>query len=337
MNLSIIHQNTNDREEWLRQLADIITTPEELFFLLSLPIKTLNYPSNIKKTFPLRVPRSFVARMEKKNSDDPLFKQVMLMNEEEVLTAGYSTDPLEEKSYSSSHLLHKYKNRVLLITKNSCAINCRYCFRRHFPYQEHQGNKEYWQKAIDYIAAHSELNEVILSGGDPLMAKDHELDWLISKIEAITHIKTLRIHSRLAVVIPSRITDALVKRFEDSSLNIVLVTHINHANEIDSTVKYSMMKLKKSGVTLLNQSVLLKGINDNTQTLITLSLTLFEAGILPYYLHLLDKVQGTAHFYVSSENAKQMMREMATQVSGYLLPKLAREMSGEKSKKLIHY
>ncbi|MGB2079370.1 MAG: KamA family radical SAM protein, partial [Vibrio sp.] len=203
---------------------------------------------------------------------------------------------------------------------------------RHFPYQDNKGNKQTWQQSLDYIAKHPQIDEVILSGGDPLMAKDHELEWLITKIQAIAHIKTLRIHSRLPVVIPSRITDSLCQILQQTRLNVVFVSHINHANEIDQSLRTHFAKLKSHGVTLLNQSVLLKGVNDDVDALKNLSESLFDAGILPYYLHVLDKVQGAAHFYVDDDKARQLIRQLLTQVSGYLVPTLAREVGGEASK-----
>ena len=219
-----------------------------------------------------------------------------------------------------------------MLVKGGCAVNCRYCFRRHFPYAENQGNKRNWQAALDYVSAHPELDEIIFSGGDPLMAKDHELDWLLTQLEAIPHIKRLRIHSRLPIVIPARITDTLVSRFANSSLQILLVNHINHANEIDDAFRHAMGQLRRVGVTLLNQSVLLRGVNDNAQTLADLSNALFDAGVMPYYLHVLDKVQGAAHFLVSDDEAREIMRELLTLISGYMVPKLAREIGGEPSK-----
>lgn len=185
--------------------------------------------------------------------------------------ASYSTDLLEEQHSVVPGLLHKYRNRALLLVKGGCAVNCRYCFRRHFPYAENQGNKRNWQVALDYITAHPELDEIIFSGGDPLMAKDHELDWLLTQLEAIPHIKRLRIHSRLPIVIPARITEGLVERFARSSLQILLVNHINHANEVDETFRQAMSSLRAAGITLLNQSVLLRGVNDNAQTPLTLA------------------------------------------------------------------
>lgn len=329
----IVTLNTPSREDWLSQLADVITSPDELLHLLDLDKhENLLAGREAKRLFPLRVPRAFVARMEKGNPDDPLLKQTLTLQDEFVTAPGFSTDPLEEQNSVVPGLLHKYMNRALLLVKGGCAVNCRYCFRRHFPYADNQGNKRNWQAALDYIAAHPELDEIIFSGGDPLMAKDRELDWLIDQLEAIPHIKRLRIHSRLPIVIPARITDALVARFERASLQILLVNHINHANEIDDAFRQAMGKLRRAGVTLLNQSVLLRGINDNAQVLANLSNALFDAGVMPYYLHVLDKVQGAAHFMVSDDEARAIVRELLTLVSGYMVPKLAREIGGEPSK-----
>ncbi len=329
----IVTLNTPIREDWLQQLADVITEPDELLQLLALDTHAeLAAGSDARKLFALRVPRAFAQRMKKGDPQDPLLLQVITDRQEFTITPGYSDDPLDEQSNVVPGLLHKYKNRALLLVKGGCAVNCRYCFRRYFPYQNNQGNKRNWQRAIDYINQHPELDEIIFSGGDPLMAKDHELDALIAELEAIPHLKRLRIHSRLPVVIPTRITETLCQRLACSRLQILLVTHINHAQEIDNAVCQGMQRLKRAGVTLLNQSVLLRGINDNAQTLAVLSNALFDAGILPYYLHVLDKVQGAAHFYVSDDDARRIVRELLTLVSGYLVPKLAREIGGEPSK-----
>ncbi|WP_288217437.1 EF-P beta-lysylation protein EpmB, partial [uncultured Citrobacter sp.] len=311
----------------------VVTDPDELLHLLNIDAdEKLLAGRDARRLFALRVPRAFIARMEKGNPDDPLLRQVLTSQEEFVAAPGYSTDPLEEQHSVVPGLLHKYRNRALLLVKGGCAVNCRYCFRRHFPYAENQGNKRNWQVALDYITAHPELDEIIFSGGDPLMAKDHELDWLLTQLEAIPHIKRLRIHSRLPIVIPARITEGLVERFARSSLQILLVNHINHANEVDETFRQAMSSLRAAGVTLLNQSVLLRGVNDNAQTLANLSNALFDAGVMPYYLHVLDKVQGAAHFMVSDDKARHIMRELLTLVSGYMVPKLAREIGGEPSK-----
>ena len=330
---NIVTLNTPSREDWLQQLTEVVTEPDELLKLLDLEhLPALQAGAGARRLFPLRVPRAFIRKMEKGNPQDPLLLQVITQQEEFISTPGYSTDPLEEQQSAVPGLLHKYRNRALLLVKGGCAVNCRYCFRRHFPYQDNQGNKRNWQAALDYIRQHPELDEIIFSGGDPLMAKDHELDWLISELETIPHILRLRIHSRLPVVIPDRITPELCQRLSRTRLQVIMVTHINHANEIDLTLTEAMARLKRAGVMLLNQGVLLKGINDNAATLAALSNALFNAGILPYYLHVLDKVQGAAHFYVSDEQARKIMRELLTMISGYLVPRLAREIGGEPSK-----
>ena len=329
----IVTLNTPSREDWLTQLADVVTSPDELLHLLNVDADAnLLAGRDAKRLFALRVPRAFIARMEPGNPNDPLLRQVLTSKEEFINAPGFSTDPLEEQHSVVPGLLHKYSNRALLLVKGGCAVNCRYCFRRHFPYAENQGNKRNWQQALEYISAHPQLDEIIFSGGDPLMAKDHELDWLLTQLESIPHIKRLRIHSRLPIVIPARITDTLVARIAASSLQVLLVNHVNHANEIDAAFRTSMRKLRMAGVTLLNQSVLLRGVNDNANTLADLSNALFDAGVMPYYLHVLDKVQGAAHFMVSDEEARAIVRELLTLVSGYLVPKLAREIGGEPSK-----
>ncbi|WP_392558509.1 EF-P beta-lysylation protein EpmB [Orbus mooreae] len=336
----IIQQNyvQPNKEAWIYDLANVVTDLKVLLSLLSIEFSEPS-PAILaaKKQFPLRVPRSFISRMEQGNPQDPLLRQILCDAQEMDIVDGYSSDPLAEQNNSIPSLLHKYHNRALLITKTNCAINCRYCFRRHFPYSDNQGNKANLSQALDYIAKHDELNEIILSGGDPLMAKDHELNWLIEALEKIPHIERLRIHTRLAVVIPNRITDTLCQLLANSRLDVVLVTHINHPNEIDQSVVDAMQKLKQHQVTLLNQSVLLKTINDDAKTLAQLSNKLFKAGVLPYYLHVLDKVQGAAHFFVDDKIAQSLMRELASQVSGYLVPKLAREIGGEKNKRLLPY
>lgn len=319
-------------QNWLKQLTNAISDPEKLLHYLDIDPTPWLEGANAKHLFPMRVPIDFVERMEKGNPNDPLLRQVLPLQQEFESTPGFIADPLNEQHNAIPGLLHKYRNRVLLILKGGCAVNCRYCFRRHFPYEDNKGNKSVWANSLDYIKQHPELDEVILSGGDPLMAKDHELSWLIKQIEGINHIITLRIHSRLPVMIPSRITPELVNLFQTSSLNIVFVTHINHANEIYPPLKQAMQTLRQSGVTLLNQGVLLKGVNDSITAQVNLSKALFDAGILPYYLHLLDHVDGAAHYLVSDDEAKQIMAGVIEAISGYLVPKLTREISGRTSK-----
>ena len=334
----IIQQNIEqpNKDEWIFELANVVTDIKKLYRCLNLDPEAISLPMlQARKQFPLRVPMAFINRMKKGDSQDPLLLQVLCDEKELINVAGFSEDPLEEQNNTIPGLLHKYHNRALLMIKTACAINCRYCFRRHFPYHDNQGTKKNLGAALEYIASHPELDEIILSGGDPLMAKDHEMAFLITELEKIPHIKRLRIHSRLAVVIPNRITSELCRLFAKTRLQIVLVTHINHPNEIDDNVTNAIKCLKEHQVTVLNQSVLLKKVNDDADVLACLSNKLFSIGILPYYIHLLDKVQGAAHFLVDDDNAKQIMRQLAKNVSGYLVPKLAREIGGEKSKRVI--
>jgi L-lysine 2,3-aminomutase len=335
----IIQKNVeqpNNKDEWIFDLANVVTDIKKLYLYLNLDPEVISLPMlQARKQFPLRVPLAFISRMKKGDSQDPLLRQVLCDEQELINVPGFSQDPLDEQNNDVPGLLHKYHNRALLMTKTACAINCRYCFRRHFPYSDNQSNKKNITAALKYIADHSELDEIILSGGDPLMAKDHEIAFLIAELEKIPHITRLRIHSRLAVVIPNRITSELCRLFVKTRLQIILVTHINHPNEIDESVSCAIKRLRKSDVTVLNQSVLLKDINDNADVLGDLSNKLFSIGILPYYIHLLDKVQGAAHFLVDDDSAKQIMRQLASKVSGYLVPKLAREVGGEKSKRVL--
>lgn len=334
----ITRKASSVEQNWLTELSNAISDPKLLLKKLEIPLS--QWPTNAngetcfaaKQQFAQRVPNSFVDLMEKGNIHDPLLRQVLPITEELEVHPGYSSDPLEEQDNNQPGLLHKYKNRALLIVKGGCAVNCRYCFRRHFPYSENKGNKTVWQQSLDYIANHNELNEVILSGGDPLMAKDHELAWLIEKIEQIPHIKRLRIHTRLPVVIPSRITNSLCSSLQSCQLKVVLVSHINHVNELGDDLVVALDKLRAANVTLLNQAVLLKGVNDTVTAQIALNEKLFDTGVQPYYLHMLDKVQGAAHFYVSEERAKQIMTQVMAQSSGYMVPKLTREIAGKESK-----
>ncbi|MCW8997010.1 MAG: EF-P beta-lysylation protein EpmB [Psychromonas sp.] len=321
---------------WQKELANAIKNPLQLLQILDIKPETVPLSSSARKNFPMLVPRPFVAKMQKGDIHDPLLKQVLAIDDEELISEGYSLDPLQEHESAVPGLLHKYKSRVLLILKSGCAVNCRYCFRRHFPYQNNNINKKRLQEIISYIAGHPEVNEVILSGGDPLLSKDDFLEYVVKCLEQLPQLTRLRIHSRLPVVIPSRITNKLCKILEESRFKVVFVFHINHANEIDLPFSEASSKLQQAGVQLLNQGVLLKGINDNSQALIELSERLFSAGILPYYLFLLDKVQGAQHFDLEEKQAQQLMKEISQELPGYLVPKLSREIAGQKSKTIIN-
>ncbi|MEM8564309.1 MAG: EF-P beta-lysylation protein EpmB, partial [Pseudomonadota bacterium] len=324
------------RENWQSQLRNVIKSSDELFRRLDLKRQDLDFRSDEIAGFELRVPEAFVNRMQRGDATDPLLLQVMLQQHEAQDVSGYSMDPVGEtgEANPTTGLIHKYHGRVLLVVTSGCAIHCRYCFRRHFPYNENRNSRHQWRDALRYIAKDKEITEVILSGGDPLMASDSFLHDLVSQIDAIPHVKRLRIHSRLPIVIPDRVTGSLIEALTRPNLQTIMVVHSNHANEIDSTVDDAMKRLARAGITLLNQSVLLANINDQAKALIALSERLFYTGVLPYYLHLLDKVQGAAHFAVAEARALSLHREITQALPGYLVPKLVREIAGEKSKTL---
>jgi len=325
-----------DEKSWQKSLRDVITDPEQLLKLLDIAPDEYLQHFKARKLFPVRVPLSFINRMKKGDFEDPLLKQVMPLSKEFLVTDGYSDDPLNEHDTVAEGLLHKYKNRVLMIVKSACAINCRYCFRRHFPYQDNSPNKQRWQSALDYISAHDEISEVIFSGGDPLMANDDHLAWLIDKVEQIPHISRLRIHSRLPVVMPNRITSKLVTLLKNSRLKATMVLHINHPNEINDELREALEPLREARIPLFNQSVLLRGVNDDADVLIKLSEYLFDAGIQPYYLHLFDAVQGAAHFDVTEADAVAIVKNMLANLPGFLMPKLVREIAGQTNKTPIN-
>lgn len=284
-------------------------------------------------SFPLRVTEGFKHRINPGDERDPLLRQILPLAEEDQDRPGFSIDPLAESANQPvPGLLHKYHGRVLLVVTGACAIHCRYCFRRHFPYAESNPAGKLWQEALDYIAGDHSVSEVILSGGDPLTLTDDRLSGLAQALAAIPHIKRLRIHTRIPIVLPERIVDTLVDWLTGTRLKPVMVVHVNHANELDASVVPAIDKLKHAHIPLLNQSVLLKGVNDSAEALATLSERLFELGILPYYLHMLDPVKGTAHFEVDESRAKLIMQGLRELLPGYLVPKLVREIAGHPGK-----
>ncbi|WP_448549079.1 EF-P beta-lysylation protein EpmB [Thalassotalea fusca] len=317
---------------WQKELANVVTNPEELLQLVDICPEKYRQHFDARKLFPVRVPRPFITRMKKGDINDPLLKQVMPHSDEFIDTPGYFTDPLEEHDTVAEGLLHKYRHRVLMIVKSGCAVNCRYCFRRHFPYADNSPNKARWQSALDYITNNEDINEVIFSGGDPLMASDEHLTWLVNQLEKIPHVTRLRIHSRLPVVIPQRITMALTELLKNSRLKSVVVFHINHVNEIDDNFVAALEPLRRARIPLLNQSVLLKGVNNCPNVLAQLSEKLFDNGIQPYYLHLCDAVQRAAHFDIPESEAIATVKEMMAILPGFLMPKAVREIGGEANK-----
>ncbi|EED36078.1 lysine 2,3-aminomutase YodO family protein [Luminiphilus syltensis NOR5-1B] len=283
--------------------------------------------------FPVRAPQSFIDRMRPGDPNDPLLRQVLAVSAEQQHVPGYVEDPLQERDANPTPgIVHKYQGRLLLMPTAACAVHCRYCFRRHFPYADNRLDEGALDRAMDYLASQPEVTEVILSGGDPLILDDAALGRLIDRLESLGHLSRLRIHSRLPVVLPDRLTEALAERLDASRLSTSLVLHGNHPAEIDAGLTERLQRWRPASLTLLNQSVLLAGVNDDPAVLIALSERLFEAGVLPYYLHLLDPVAGVGHFAVADEQALAIYRQMAAKLPGYLLPKLARELPDLPSK-----
>ncbi|WP_250461609.1 EF-P beta-lysylation protein EpmB [Microbulbifer litoralis] len=322
-----------DSRRWQDEMADLVTDPTELLALLGLDRAQLPAALGASDAFALRIPRPFLSRIRPGDPRDPLLLQVLPGAPELEVSPGYSADPLAEgEANPVPGVVHKYRGRLLLIAAGQCAVNCRYCFRRQFPYGDNHLNRAQLRAALDYIRAQADLREVILSGGDPLVLNDRQLARLVDELAAIPQLDKLRIHSRLPIVAPSRITDTLLGWLTGSRLKPVLVLHCNHANEIDSAVRAALQKLRAAGVTLLNQAVLLKGVNDSAVALEDLSEALFDAGVLPYYLHQLDRVQGAAHFEVDDAWALALVEQIRQRLPGYLVPKLVREIPGERSK-----
>lgn len=322
---------------WQEVLSDMVTDPQELLDILNLDRQQTGLSLEALSDFPLRVPRPYLSRIEVGNPQDPLLLQVLPNTKENDHYPGFATDPLGENAANPKPgLLHKYQGRVLLIPTSSCAIHCRYCFRRHFPYESNRLNKKQWQDSLQYIADDPSIQEVILSGGDPLTMSDKHLKWLIDALNDIPHLRRLRIHTRLPIMIPQRINTELCHLLAQQRLQTILVLHSNHAQEFDNEVDAACLRLKKADVHLLNQSVLLKGINDSSAVLVDLSERLLQAGVLPYYLHLLDKVEGAGHFNITEKSALKLMQDCQKQLPGYLLPRLVREIAGQASKTLIN-
>lgn len=322
-----------DSPGWQEQLTASIRHPKELFDYLELDETQLSEALAAHGDFQVRVPHAYLSRIRKGDPDDPLLRQILPVAEELLVVPGYSKDPLtEQQANPVPGLIHKYHGRLLLIVSPNCAINCRYCFRRHFPYQENRPARPEWQNALDYIAGDESISEVIYSGGDPLATGDNQLQWLTEQIAGIRHVKRLRVHTRLPVVIPDRITDSCLQWLTGTRLQTSMVIHSNHPNELDESVGASLLALKAAGITVLNQSVLLAGVNDDSDTLARLSERLFEFGCLPYYLHQLDKISGAAHFAVSDETARELHCQLLARLPGYLVPKLVREVPKATSK-----
>ena len=321
---------TLENSPWQRELARAIKHPAELLAAVGLSVDDIPGGISLDQPFPQRVPRGYVAQMRRGDPTDPLLLQVLPRQLESALQPGYRLDPVgDQDAAARPGLLHKYNGRVLLITTGACPVHCRYCFRRHFPYSENRPDDRHWSAAIDYIAANPAINEVILSGGDPLSLSTRRLTEMTNALRGIPHLRRLRIHSRMPVVLPERIDTEFLQWLSGLPWQTVLVTHCNHANELSTDVRHALNELRKIHVTLLNQTVLLKAVNDSVSTLYNLSEALFAAGVMPYYLHLLDRVQGAAHFDVAEPTAHVLMDGLRHRLPGFLVPQLVRETAGK--------
>jgi len=324
-------------ENWQRSLQEAKLTVSELLAQLQLRSESMNALHHMQD-FPLRVTQSYVRRIEASNPNDPLLRQILPVADELLAIPGYTHDPLQEKQANPvPGVLHKYHGRVLLTVTGACAIHCRYCFRRSFPYQENNPGKKGWERVFEYIQNDPSIREVILSGGDPLSVPDEHLAFLLGSLKQLPHLKRIRIHSRMPIVLPERITPSLLSILENLTLPVVMVIHCNHAQEINDEVQAVLINLHRACHSVLNQAVLLRGVNDTVDALVSLSNALFETQVQPYYLHLLDPVKGAHHFDVSQDKAIALMSDISKQLPGYLVPKLVKEVPGAAGKNVIGY
>ncbi|MER2178430.1 MAG: EF-P beta-lysylation protein EpmB [Stenotrophomonas maltophilia] len=321
---------------WQQRWREAIRDPRELLRQLGLDPVELGVSDEAAGQFAVRVPQGFAARMRHGDRHDPLLRQVLPITDELKIVPGFSLDAVGDgAAKKATGVIQKYRGRALLVTTGSCAINCRYCFRRHFDYGTENAAREGWRDAVDAIAQDPDIDEVILSGGDPLSLATHKLVELTQALRQIPHLRRLRIHSRLPVVLPERVDDDLVQWLGSLPWPVAFVIHANHANEFDASVDAAMARLREAGATLLNQAVLLRGVNDSIEALQALSERSFAAGVLPYYLYQVDRVEGVAHFEVDDDTAKDLHAQLTARLSGYLVPKLVREISGDSSKRPV--
>lgn len=321
---------------WQQALRQAVREPAELLQLLGLESVALQVSSQAAAQFPLRVPRGFIARMRHGDAHDPLLRQVLPLDAELRVLPGFGLDAVgDAAARSATGVIQKYDGRALLVATGSCAIHCRYCFRRHFPYGEETAARDHWAQAIARIGADDTIDEVILSGGDPLSLSTPKLAELTDALATVPHLKRLRIHSRLPLVLPERVDAALLQWLSALPWPVTVVVHANHANEFDARVDAALAALRGAGALLLNQAVLLRGVNDSVQALADLSTRGLAAGVLPYYLHQLDRVQGVAHFEVDDATALALHAQLAARLSGYLVPRLVREIPGDTGKRAL--
>lgn len=329
----MITRTPGSRQDWRQSIRKSIRQIEPLIDALDASSSSVSASQQAHEQFSTLVPMHWLDRVDRSDPDDPLLRQVLPVADETRVVPGYSTDPVGDASARrNGGIVHKYHGRALLIATGACAINCRYCFRRHYPYSKHNASRDQWSAAMAYLTANKDISELILSGGDPLMLSTERLAPLLEQLATLKHIRSLRIHTRIPVALPDRVDDALTELLSQWQQRLVIVIHSNHANELDQQVADSLDRLRRAGGRLFNQAVLLKGVNDQWPLLAALSHRLFDLGVQPYYLNLLDRAAGTAHFDVDQETAVQIMRQLMTHLPGYLVPKLVREQAGERYK-----
>lgn len=310
---------------WQEAMRAAVRDPHELCRRLDLP-DTFEAAA---KDFPLFVPPDYLAKIEPRNPRDPLLRQVLPVSEELDVREGFTRDPVADlHAQPLAGLIHKYNGRALLITTGACAIHCRYCFRRHFPYSEAPRSIGAWQPALQHIECDRSIEEVILSGGDPLTVVDSQLAELVAALADIPHLRRLRVHTRLPIVIPERVTTELLDVLSASRLTSVMVVHANHPRELEGEVARSLARLVDAGTPTLNQAVLLRGVNDDADTLVELSSRLVDLRVMPYYLNQLDRVSGAAHFEVPIERGRELIAEMRTRLPGYAVPRYVQDNGG---------
>ena len=328
-----LQQTPTPPARWQQLWRYAVRDPAELLALVGLPRLAARVSADATAQFPLRVPRGFVARMRPGDPNDPLLRQVLPLDDEDRPAPGYGLDAVGDLAASGgTGVIHKYRGRVLLVATGSCAVHCRYCFRRHYPYAEQTAAAGQWREALDYLAADTGVSEVLLSGGDPLSLATPKLAEFTRALAGLPHVRRLRLHTRLPIVLPERVDEELLAWLSALPQQVVVVVHANHANEIDAPVAAALDRLRGAGAHLLNQAVLLRGVNDSVAALAELSEALFAAGTLPYYLHQLDRVAGAAHFEVPDAEARALHGELAARLPGYLVPRLVREVAGAPSK-----
>ena len=321
---------------WQQTWREAVRDPRELLAMVGLREAALGVSDAAAAQFPLRVPRGFVARMRHGDPNDPLLRQVLPLDAEMRPVPGFGLDAVGDGAAKAGHgVIHKYQGRALLVATGSCAVHCRYCFRRHFPYAEETAAANGWRDALAMIADDPSIDEVLLSGGDPLSLATPKLAELTDALRAIPHVRRLRIHTRLPIVLPERVDADLCDWLAALPWPVAIVVHANHANEFDADVDAAMRALREAGAVLLNQAVLLRGVNDDVDTLAALAERGFAAGVLPYYLHQLDRVAGAAHFEVDDATALALHAALVARQSGYLVPRLVREVAGDASKRAL--